>query len=198
MSERREAPALPLPKAERLAALFDAHVDRLYRVARRLVPSADDALDLVQETFLRAARAVTSIPRGSDDEQAWLIRVLVNIRHDQWRKEAVRKRHAPALDRHVQHDDPEEAFVIRATVWAALDDLSPRRRAIVVMAEIDGLPVAAIASLLGVSPITIRWHLSRGRRELAKRLRPLLGEADEDAHTTLAGSRPAPSRTSPR
>jgi RNA polymerase sigma factor (sigma-70 family) len=181
----------------RLSALFEAHVDRLYRVARRLVPSADDALDLVQETFLKAARA-ESIPHGLEDERAWLVRVLVNIRHDQWRKETVRRRYAAALDPVEPRDDPEEAFVIRATVWTALDSLSPRRRAVVVMAEIEGLSVASIAALLGVSPITVRWHLSRGRRELAKRLKTLLGDSNEDAHTTLAGHRPAPSRTPTR
>jgi DNA-directed RNA polymerase specialized sigma24 family protein len=43
---------LPRSAAERLATLFDAHHERLYRLARRLVPTADDARDLVQETFL--------------------------------------------------------------------------------------------------------------------------------------------------
>src|SRR5512146_3335310 len=78
---------------ERLAALFDAHYGRLYRLARRLAPSADDALDLVQETYLRAARRPKSIPQGAADEEAWLVRVLINIRRDQWRKESVRARH---------------------------------------------------------------------------------------------------------
>jgi hypothetical protein len=41
-------------QADRLSALFEAHADRLYRLVRRLVPVADDALDLVQETFLIA------------------------------------------------------------------------------------------------------------------------------------------------
>jgi RNA polymerase sigma factor (sigma-70 family) len=78
--------------ADRLASLFDAHHDRLYRLARRLAPSADDALDLVQETFLKAARSPRSVPHGLTSEEAWLVRVLINIRRDQWRKTVVRKR----------------------------------------------------------------------------------------------------------
>ena len=61
---------------DRVAALFDAHHHRLYRLARRLTRSADEALDLVQETFLRAARAPRSVPLGADREEAWLVRVL--------------------------------------------------------------------------------------------------------------------------
>src|SRR5579862_6296590 len=78
---------------ERLASLFDAHHDRLYRLARRMTPSSDDALDLVQETFLKAARSSASIPVGATNEEAWFVRVLINIRRDQWRKASVRNHH---------------------------------------------------------------------------------------------------------
>ena len=64
--------ALPGDQVERLGALFDAHHDRLYRLARRLAPSADDALDLVQETFLKAARSARAVPAGPAGEEAWL------------------------------------------------------------------------------------------------------------------------------
>jgi DNA-directed RNA polymerase specialized sigma24 family protein len=62
-------------RGERLAALFDAHEDRLYRLARRLAASADDARDLVQDTFLRAAKSLGSVPIGLAKEEAWLVRV---------------------------------------------------------------------------------------------------------------------------
>jgi DNA-directed RNA polymerase specialized sigma24 family protein len=71
---------------ERLAMLFDGHYDLLYCLARRLTARADDALDLVQETFLRRLDTPRSIPVGFANEEAWLVRVLINIRRDQWRK----------------------------------------------------------------------------------------------------------------
>lgn len=170
MSGQPIASRLPLAvqdtAADRIAALFDAHHQRLYRLARRLTASADDALDLVQETFLRAARAPKSVPFGAEREEAWLVRVLVNLRRDQWRHAAVRKRHD--FPRPVAEPDHEPAVIARATIWRALDRLSPRRRAVVVMHELEGLPVAAIASQLGISTITVRWHLSAGRRDLAR------------------------------
>jgi len=137
-------PAIALPAdpagdgpRERLAALFDAHEDRLYRLARRLTGSADEARDLVQDTFFKAARSLKSIPAGTTEEEAaaWLVRVLVNIRRDQWRRAAVRTR---------------KAEMLRAG--------------------------AAIASCLGISAITVGWHLSMARRELKSLLQPHIGD----------------------
>ena len=149
-------------------------------LARRLAPSTDDALDLVQETFLRAARFPKSIPVGVTNEEAWLVRVLINIRRDQWRKSSVRDRHDKAAFGGSQlasgGGDPEAALIARTAVWQALDILPPRRRAIVVMYELEGLAIPAIASLLGISAITVRWHLSMGRRELAGALKAYMGD----------------------
>jgi len=198
MSERPvEGPALSGAQAEQLSALFDAHWTRLYRLARRLVSSADDALDLVQETFLRAARSSSAIPREPTAEEAWLVRVLVNIRRDQWRRERTHRRHQfESSGTTARHDDPEESLLIRTAVWRALDRLPPRRRAVVVMREIEGLAFASIASLLGISAITVRWHLVQGRRELARQLERELGETNAPQHrTTLAGRRSGPSRS---
>jgi RNA polymerase sigma-70 factor (ECF subfamily) len=181
----------------RLSSLFETHEERLYRLARRLTPTIDDALDLVQETFVKAARAVESIPAVLQEEEAWLVRVLVNVRRDQWRRERVRKRQAHTREPAPVQDagDPETSFVIRTAVRQALDSLPPRRRAVVTMADIEGLDTTAIASLLGISVITVRWHLAQGRRQLARLLTIHLGDSHESSEQSLAGRRPNPSRS---
>ena len=79
----------PRPEAaERLGQLFDTHYSRLYSLARRLTKSPDAARDAIQDTFLRAARSPHSSPWGMPHEEAWLVRVLINICKDEWRKQA--------------------------------------------------------------------------------------------------------------
>ena len=179
-------------QARRLSALFEAHSDRLYRLARRLVPSADAALDLVQETYLKAARASRHVPDGARDEEAWLVRILVNVRRDQWRREGVRRNYESQVKHRVpEYHDPETALLIQASIWSALDHLAPRRRAVIVMHEIEGLSMPSIASLLGINTITVRWHLSRGRRELRQLLNCDFGGTDErESQEPVAQRRP--------
>jgi RNA polymerase sigma-70 factor (ECF subfamily) len=163
---------------DRLAALFDAHESRLYRLARRLTASAADAHDLVQDTFVRAAASLNAVPMGATKEEAWLVRVLINIRRDQWRKTAVRRRSAATLraETIAYPSNAESALIAKRAVWAALDALHPRRRAIVIMHELEGMTPPAIAALLGISGMTVQWHLSMGRRDLKRVLAPHLGE----------------------
>jgi RNA polymerase sigma-70 factor, ECF subfamily len=160
--------------AARLAALFETHYERLYRLARRLSSDADAARDLVQETFLRAARSPASVPSGAANEEAWLVRVLINVCRDGWRRKAIRARLDPALAVDLAPrcaPDQEAALIARTTVWNALGTLAPRRRAIIVLYELEGAAIPAIAKLLGVAPVTVRWHLSLGRRQLARVIR---------------------------
>jgi RNA polymerase sigma factor (sigma-70 family) len=160
--------------AERLTRLYDTHEDKLYRLARRLTASASDAEDLLQDTFLKAAHALDSVPVGSPNEEAWLTRVLVNTRRDQWRRKQVRQRAAALLrpDPVAPQSSAESALITREAVWSALDALKPRRRAIVILAELDGLTAEAIAGTLGLAVMTVRWHLSLARRELRRSLAP--------------------------
>ena len=135
----------------------------------------------MQETFLRAAQFPKSVLVGATNEEAWLVRVLINIRRDQWRKRSVCERHNKALagSQRASGGDPEEVLIARTAVWQALDILPPRRRAIIVMYELEGLAIPAIASLLGITAITVRWHLSKGRRELTGALKASLGDPND-------------------
>jgi RNA polymerase sigma-70 factor (ECF subfamily) len=154
----------------RLGALFDTHHARLFRLARRLAGSSEDARDLVQETFLRAARSPGSVPDGPSHEEAWLVRVLINICRDRWRQVAVRRFHQPSLSVLPCSTHPESAMIAKSLVWQALAQLPPRRRAILILYELEGTAIPAIARLLGLTAVTVRWHLSVGRREMARAL----------------------------
>jgi RNA polymerase sigma-70 factor (ECF subfamily) len=157
--------------------LFDAHHQRLYRLARRMSGSADEARDLVQDAFVRAARTPASIPGGAAAEEAWLVRVLVNLCRDRWRQKATRARLDRATPPPSESVDAEAALVARSVVWRALETLAPRRRAVLVMHELEGSPVEAIARTLGLTAVTVRWHLSKGRRQLAAAIRGAEGQS---------------------
>lgn len=181
----------------RLGALFDAHYLRLYRLARRLSGSSEDARDVVQETFLRAARSPASVPVGAPNEEAWLVRVLINICRDRWRRRAVHRTSLANGDvgQPLRPVDPEPAIIARSLVQHALAGLPPRRRAILVMYELEGCSIPAIAKLLGVTAVTVRWHLSIGRREM---VRALAGTRRADGGEDADGRDPGKRRNEDR
>jgi len=161
------------PAADRLGTLFDAHQARLYGLALRMSKNPEEARDLLQETFLRAARRPASIPTADSAAEAWLVRVLVNLCKDRWRRLKVRRLAGPAprwsLD---EPADPEATAQARSAVQAALAQLRPKTRAVVVMREIEGLTIDRIATLLAISEVTVRWHLATGRSRLKNELDP--------------------------
>lgn len=126
--------AMPVPGSreepqERVAALFEAHHQRLYRLALRLLAEPAEAQDLVQETFLRAVRAFGSVPAQEPAAEPWRVRVLVNLCRDRRRRLSVRARLGPRPIPASEAPGIEDAAVARATVAALLAHLSPRRRA---------------------------------------------------------------------
>jgi RNA polymerase sigma-70 factor, ECF subfamily len=76
--------------AETLESLFDRCQARLYRLACRMVSDTEEARDLVQETFLRAARRSAVLRHGPQPAEAWLFRILINLCRDHYRRSAVR------------------------------------------------------------------------------------------------------------
>lgn len=161
---------------------FRVHVEPeipvLLRVARRLTGTSIDAEDLVQETLLRAIRAVDRF--DGRYPRAWLLTILRNT----W-KNSLRKRR-PSLLRETEEAfaavpahgadgrGGAEALVMDATVdgalLAALRDLTPKMREAVVLVDVDGLSYREAAELLGIPEGTVMSRLHRARRRLRQQL----------------------------
>jgi RNA polymerase sigma-70 factor (ECF subfamily) len=139
-------------------------------------PNTEDAKDLLQDTFVRVIGARSNVPEGRSNEEAWLVRIMVNICRTRWRQTETRRRLDALHLQPTRAPHPESALVARSTVSRALSILAPRRRAVMVMCELEGMTFASIAGQLGISSVTVRWHLSRGRRELLRFLSHVEGE----------------------
>lgn len=161
---------------DRLARLYDSQHQRIYRLALRLCRDSEEARDLLQETFLRAARKCHSLPEDDRGAEAWLVRTAVNLCRDLGRRRFVRERDHHKIDRpSTSAPNPELRAIARTSVQGALAVLSPRRRAVIVLSELEQRPSREVAQLLGMREATVRWHLSKGMHELRAALDPICG-----------------------
>jgi len=155
----------------RIDGLFQQHHHGLWRFALRMTGDAELARDLTQDTFLRAL--TRRVPEGARQAEAWLMQTLVNLCRDAHRRRSVRRVHrdrARVATQPRPAADPESAAAAHGKVDAAIAALSSRRRAVLVLHELDGRNVEDVAQLLGLRVATVRWHLARARKELRKRL----------------------------
>ena len=157
-------------RADRLAELFEAHRERMWRLARRMCHDAEEARDLVQEAFVRLARLARGVPAEDRHAEAWLVKTLVHLCRDRERHLRVRRRHA--MEPCPAPPAREDGAAVRVAVRDALARLSPRRRAVVALHDLEGQSTVEIARLLGVAPVTVRWHLHAAHRDLRRMLLP--------------------------
>lgn len=153
------------------------HVDRLYRAARSLTGSREEAEDLVQETFLR----VLQKPRllRSDDDLGYLLRVLRNT-FISMRRTAARRPQAGAPPEVLDFIEDRAATQPQvklevSEVYQAIAELPPDFRDAVVAIDVVGLSYREAARALRVREATITTRLHRGRQRIARRL-----EGEED------------------
>jgi RNA polymerase sigma-70 factor (ECF subfamily) len=169
------------------AALVRATYDDTYTLAYRLTGNEEDARDVVQETYLRAYRSIDRF-RGEAKITTWLYRITANCASTQL---GSRRRHRhEALDLTVEPadvtpaSDPLDRAVaadLRATVEAAIAELPPRLRAVVVLRDVYDLPHDAIAAELGITETAAKVRLHRARRALRARCFPDRNQADPPA-----------------
>jgi RNA polymerase sigma-70 factor (ECF subfamily) len=172
-------------QTEAFGMLVRRYQDRLYPTVLRLTGSAEDAHDLLQETFLRAYRKL-SLFQGESSFYTWVYRIAVNLALSDRRR---RKSARPAVDLSGREtfdpaDDPSqtdpagplERAERDARVQDALSTLAPDHRAVVVLKDLDGLRYEEIAELLNIPVGTVRSRLHRARNELRLLLHGILDE----------------------
>jgi len=153
-----------------------------YTLAFRLVGNEEDARDVVQETYLRAYKGIGRF-RGDAQFSTWLYRITANCANTHLSKRR-RHRHDELDESTILIDtdaerDPQAVAVassLRDRLTAALDELPPKLRAVVVLRDVYDLPHEAIAAELGISESAAKVRLHRARKKLRETLFPLRGE----------------------
>jgi RNA polymerase sigma-70 factor (ECF subfamily) len=157
--------------------------DQVYRVARRLVGSREEAEDLVQETYARAFRSWRSFTPGTN-MRAWMLRILTNLNVDRGRRVQRSPQTQPLeesdyyLANKLASTAGEEALeqeqvverLSQDSVVTALSEISPQFREVVVLVDIGDFTYADAAQILDVPIGTIMSRLHRGRRALKQKL----------------------------
>lgn len=161
---------------------------RLFRLVVRLVGNQGEAEDVVQETFIKAYRALPQF-RGDSAFYTWLYRIGINTARNFL---DTRGKQVP-LSVDIRADDvafheerehlrdietPESVLAskqVAQTVSMAMDELPDDLRTALSLREIEGLSYDEIASVMACPIGTVRSRIFRARESIATRLRPLLG-----------------------
>jgi RNA polymerase sigma-70 factor (ECF subfamily) len=159
--------------------------DQVYRVARRLVGSREEAEDLVQQAYERAFRSWRQYTPGTN-MRAWLLRILTNLNIDRGR----RQQRSPQttsidteagdyflynqLEAQMPDENPDEDRVLERlsqdSIVDALAEVPHDFRDAIVLVDIGEFSYADAAQILDVPIGTIMSRLHRGRRILKQNL----------------------------
>jgi RNA polymerase sigma-70 factor (ECF subfamily) len=161
--------------------LFDSHHRRIYSLAFRYLRNAADAEDVLQETFIRAYRALSTYdPERGLNFSAWINRIGIHCSIDALRRN--RKRNGSGQedeimnalpDRHPESDPERTARnrEVRERVAEALDRLSPKQRMIFTLRHYEGFTMREIAESAEITEGAVKKHLFRAVDALKRRLR---------------------------
>jgi RNA polymerase sigma-70 factor, ECF subfamily len=155
-------------------------LDALYNTAYRMTRNAQDAEDLIQETYLKAYKHYDKFEEGTN-LKAWLFKIMKNTFINSYRKNQLVPPHTDFadiegtfedqvnLDANRQIKNPEDELldtVLDEDVQRALDDLPPDYRMVILLADIEGFAYKEISDILEIPAGTVMSRLYRGRKLL--------------------------------
>ena len=157
--------------------LYVAHRGEVHRIVFRLLGPTDDLEDVIQDVFLQVHRSISNF-RGQAKFSTWLHRVAVNVTLQYLRRKrtTIASRPDDRVDERPERDssgNPHESAETRdrlRAVYKALDQLSPKKRTVLVMHDMQGMNAKKIAEVVGAPVFTVRTRLFYARREFYKKI----------------------------
>ena len=159
---------------------------KIIKLISRYVHDPNEALDIAQEAFLKAYRALPGF-RGESAFYTWLYRIAINTAKNYL---VAQGRRPPGSDIDAQeaeqfdgqsllkeYETPERLLLkdeIEATVFQAIEDLPDDLRTAITLREFEGMSYEEIAQTMGCPIGTVRSRIFRSREAIDKKLRPLL------------------------
>jgi len=169
------ADTIPLAEARSLVAraragdlgaleyLYRAYEGSVYTLARRLTKTAEDAEDVLQETFLEVCRSLATW-RGDGSLWGWIRTIAASKALMRYRREKVRE--AEMLVEEMEPGVRRDDVPLRLDLEAALARLPERSRAVVWLHDVEGYTHEEIAELMGMTTSFSKSQLARAHQRL--------------------------------
>jgi RNA polymerase sigma-70 factor (ECF subfamily) len=161
---------------------------RIIKLVSRYIRDPSDAMDVAQDAFLKAYRALPNF-RGESAFYTWLYRIAINTAKNYL---VMQSRHLLETEVIPENEEGEQFEIestlkeystpenmvltdeIQATIVAAIDDLPDDLRTAILLREVEGLSYEEIANVMGCPVGTVRSRIFRARESVDNRLKPLL------------------------
>jgi RNA polymerase sigma-70 factor, ECF subfamily len=161
--------------------LVGRYGNRAYRLAIGITRNAQDAEEAVQDALWIVVRKVDGF-RGEASFGSWIYRIVANAAYQKLRRHAQRQRALPidtlpsmtdddpVIDWSAATDDPAIQTELRGALHSAIGELPASHRAVIVLHDVEGLPLAEVAVSLGITLGTAKSRSHRARLFLRRRL----------------------------
>jgi len=168
-----------------LERLLERHQRRVFRFGMKMCGEEEDAKDVLQETLIAAARGIRDF-RGASSVSTWLYTIARSfcIKRHRTSKfapgqvESLEERSSEVRGMADAGRDPEDAAAgnqVRSALQAAISELEPMYREVLVLRDVEGLSAPEVADVLGLSVEAVKSRLHRARVAVRQRIAPVLG-----------------------